>query len=469
MKIIFCGLILSFLFIGINAQQKITVEAKVNEQVELLSIVARLAEFDEYINNDFKVYAEEVDRYFGKYKNHELIEFAKKLRQSNGIGYDRVMAMAAHLSPALTPKVPFTETVPSKGWGKKNAEEFSRLLQKFYKDAECEKFFKAHAEMYRQTEERYQKIADQVDMLWFEKFYGEHPGNFHIYIGLLTGGGNFGAKVIYPKGKKDIFAIMGTTSADENGIPKYSVDAELPIIIHEFNHSFINHLVDENPKPFEASCEKIYKLVADKMKKQAYSGWQTPLNESLVRAGVIRYTFEHKGIEKANLEIISEKGRGFAWMDELFVLLGTYENNRKTYPTLRSFIPILVGYHADLVKRVEDKLAAFEALKPKVAAIEEFKNESADVSPNTKQITFVFDKPLRGKGVSINLGSLGNTGMPEVEKGIGFYNADATKYTLKVVLKPDHQYEFVMTGNSFISKDGYPLQEFVVKFKTKKE
>lgn len=470
MKTVFCGIVLFLSLIGINAQPKFSIKAEVNQQVELLSIVARLAEYDEYVNNNFKVYADEVDKHFGSYKNHELIEFAKKIREKNGIGFDRVMAMAAHLNQNFTPKVPFTETVPNKNWGKKDAENFARLIQKFYKDAECEKFFKAHAAMYQLAEQRYQKIVDDIDIPWFEKFYGERPkGKFNVYVGLLLGGGNFGAKVIYPKGKQDIFAIMGVTAADEKGIPVFSAEAETPVIIHEFNHSFVNHLVDENPKPFEESCSKIYKFVAENMRRQAYGGWQTPLNESLVRAGVIRYLTEHKGIEVANTEIIGEQGNGFVWMDELVVLLGTYENTRKFYPTLRSFMPVLAGYHVDLAKRVENKIKKFEALKPKITAIDVFKNEAQDVDPNIKLITFTFNRALRGVGISINYGKLGAEAFPELEKGFGYYNEDATKFTLKVKLKPDWNYEFVMSGEAFISKDGYPLQEYVVKFKTKKE
>ncbi|MET0752086.1 MAG: DUF4932 domain-containing protein, partial [Pyrinomonadaceae bacterium] len=316
---------------------------------------------------------------------------------------------------------------------------------------------------------RYQKVVDRIDFPWFEKFYGERPdGTFYVYIGLLAGSGNFGEKVVYRNGKKDIFAIMGVTAADEKGIPTFSADAELPVIIHEFNHSFINHLVDDAPQPFAESCEKIYKLVAEKLQKQAYRGWQTSLNESLVRASVIRYLFEHKGIEAAESEIIDEKGVGFVWMDELFVLLGTYENSRKAYPTLRSFIPVLAAYHTDLAKRVDDKLTKFEAAKPKIAAIEEFKNEALDVDPNTRQITFIFERPMRKrKGISMDYGKDGEAGFPELGKVIG-YSDDGLKFTLEVKLKPNQEYEFVVYGSSFASKDGYPAQDYVVKFKTGK-
>ncbi len=466
MKVFFCGIILFLSFASINAQQKLAIDAKVNEQVELMSIVARLAGYDEYVNNQFRAYAEDVDLHFGKHKNHELIQFARKIRQSNGIGFERVMAMAVHLNPNLTPKVPFTETAPNKSWGKPTAEEFVRLLKVFYKEANCSEFFVSHAGMYRIAEQRYQKVVDEIDIPWFERFYGERPsGTFNVYIGLLNDGGNYNADVIFPKGRKDIFAIMGTSAADDKNLPVFSAEADLPVVIHEFNHSFVNHLVDENRKPFELSCSTIHNLVAAKMSKLAYGSWQTALNESLVRVGVIRYLFDHQSIENTNRKIIEEKANGFVWMDELFVLLGTYENSRLAFPKLRSFMPVLAGYHIDLAKRVEYKIKEFEAMKPKVVAIGEFRNESQEVSSDIKQITFVFDKPMIGKG-SIDYGKSRETGFPEFQKIVG-YSEDSRKFTIQVKLKPNWEYEFIVNGKGFTSKDGYPLQDYVVRFKTR--
>jgi len=40
--------------------------------------------------------------------------------------------------PDFNPLVEFTNTIPEKGWGKKNALEFISLLRKFYQDTDCE-------------------------------------------------------------------------------------------------------------------------------------------------------------------------------------------------------------------------------------------------------------------------------------------------------------------------------------------
>ena len=64
----------------VQAQEQVLLEKPtVDRRVELLSIVFRLAEKQEYSNNRFKVYTDRIDQYFEKHKNHELIQFTKSI------------------------------------------------------------------------------------------------------------------------------------------------------------------------------------------------------------------------------------------------------------------------------------------------------------------------------------------------------------------------------------------------------
>ncbi|HKQ80081.1 MAG TPA: DUF4932 domain-containing protein [Blastocatellia bacterium] len=450
-------------------QESPAVIAKVDPRVELMSIIARLAGFQEYVRNDFKLYADDVDKHFGKHKQHPAVQFAVKIRQSNGVSFDAVMFMAVHLNPppALTPLVAFTDTTPERRWGREPAEEFVKLLQQFYKDADCEGFFKAHADLYRVAEERFQQLLNKVDFAWYKRFYGEAPeGVFNLRLGLLNGGGNYGPKVVYPDGKEDLYAIVGTWRTDSAGLPVYDAET-LPTIIHEFNHSFVNHLVSARWSQFNAAGSKVYQSVADRMRNMAYGAPLTAIQESLVRAAALRYAFEHNAESRATeSEMEREIHSGFIWMDELFALLGVYENSRSSFPTFRSFLPMIEGYYSDLAKRIEFKAAKFDELKPRVAAMAPFNNEAQDVDPGITQMTITFDKPMNVKGYSYSAGQAGEEHFP-IEKALGF-NEAGTAITLQLNLKSDWEYEFVVTGRSFRSKDGYSLRPYTVKFKTKK-
>jgi hypothetical protein len=466
MKILLSLIFFLGCFVYVDAQTAV-VTAKVDRRIELTSIIARLADYKEYVRNDFKSYADEVDAYYAKYKNHPAVEYARKVRQSNNISFDAVPSLAVHLNQNLTPKFLFSDDAPDSRWGKRAAEEFAELLRQFYKETNSEAFFDSQAERYKTAEQRMQTVIQKIDFAWYKNFYGEVPrGTFNLYVGLLNGGMNFGPKVVHPDGKEELFAVIGAWKTDEKNLPVFADDF-LPTIIHEFNHSFINHLVYAREKQFLPSGEKIYQPVAEKMAKLAYGNWKTTVVESLVRAAVIRYLFDHGEFEKASAELLNERNKGFLWIDELFVLLGTYENSRRLYPTFRAFLPVIEGYAVDLAKRIGEKAKYFARRQPRVISIDAFANGAEDVDSRLTKITFTFDQPLEGKGYSINLGSLGRAGYP-LEKAVG-YSEDRTKFTVEVKLKPDTQYEFVVTGASFKSVDAFPLQNYVVKFKTKKE
>jgi hypothetical protein len=222
--------------------------------------------------------------HFDKYKDHELIRFAQEIRDKNWIGFDAVMKMAIYLEqpPTLNPIVPFTDDVPDRRWGKGNANKFLKLLQQFYTDAKCDDFFNAHKDLYRLSEERYKNVYESIDLKWFTRYYGTEPkGSFNIIPGLGNGGGNYGVKAVLPNGKEAMYAIMQTSSIDSTDIPVYDVNFNLPTLIHEFNHSYVNDIQKKYEKDLENSGEKLYGIVAEGMRGQAYTDWKSVLNEAV--------------------------------------------------------------------------------------------------------------------------------------------------------------------------------------------
>jgi hypothetical protein len=69
------------------------------------------------------------------------------------------------------------------------------------------------------------------------------------------------------------------------------------------------------------------------------------------------------------------------------------------------------------------------------------------------------------KGYSISYGERGKDYSPIV--GVVGFSDDGTSFTLNVEIKPNHEYEFIITDRSFKSAEGYPLRPYEVKFKTK--
>ncbi|MGL5891457.1 MAG: DUF4932 domain-containing protein, partial [Bacteroidia bacterium] len=342
----------------------------IDERIELMSIVFRLAGCEEYTSDAYKFYATQIEAHFATYKNHELIEYTKKIRQTNNIGYDAVMSMAIHISaaPNFKPLVPFTSQVPDNRWGKKTADKFLKLLRKFYIDAKCVNFFKNNASLYQDAMLKFLPVYEALDLNWYKSFYGKEPNEkFVIIIGLGNGNGNYGPNLIYPQGNREVYAIMGTWSTDSLGKVNFPFDKYFPILLHEFNHSFVNYLTEKHKIDFQNSGEIIFSAVKNEMNYQAYGDWTTMLSEALVRAAVIQYMIDHNFDKvKINEETEIQLNRGFLWIEELVAELGNYSKQRGKYPTLEAYMPVIIKAYQVYAQNINEYVRRFDEKRPKI-------------------------------------------------------------------------------------------------------
>ena len=323
-------------------QEKVLLEKpKVDEKIELLSIVFRLAEKQEYSNKYFKLYVDRIEQYFEKYKNHELIQFTKSIINENGISFDGPMWLAVHLDDnlkLLTDVKYVWEQDPR--WTKEIVEKFVPLLQKFYKDTKFDIFFKNNADLFDETAKRFAPIYEQINLNWLFSFFGQEPKEiFLINIGFGIGGNCYGVNLDYINGNRKVYAIMGVGMFDNAGYPEFSVMYDLPLVIHEFCHPFVDKLTEKNKEMFRDSGEKISSNIIT----EAYSSWEAVLDETLVNASMIMYMKAHD-FEQSEIEMwigLIKGAFGFFWIEELVEELEGYNKQRDRYPTLESYMPKL--------------------------------------------------------------------------------------------------------------------------------
>lgn len=446
-----------------------TPQPRVDERVELLSIVFRLAGSFEYNMNTVPAYSSDIDRYFLPYRTHPAVQMAHTLADKNDVGFDAVMLMAISLSPPpeLNPLVPFTADIPDKRWGP-DAEKFLPLLRDFYRDTKFADFYAAHQAMYRLAEERFTATLGTVHFGWYSHFYGNAPDlAYHLVLGMNNGGGNYGPRLVHSDGRMDLFSIIGCWTHDGVGNPTYPLDkGYLSTIIHEFNHSFVNPAVAEHWKEF-SGAEQIYTHVAAQMQQMSYGSAQTMVDESLVRAAVIIYFQDAGEDSRKNLKRIREEQRnGFFWMDRLVDSLKRYESLRAQYPTFTSYVPQIALFYSEFAPHVASEAAAFDAKSAHVISVEPFANHAQDVDASATTITITVDKRLDpSAGYSINKRMDGDEHFPITGKPT--FAPDGLHILLPVQLKPNQTYSFVLTPMAFATLDGYPLASYRVEFKTK--
>ncbi len=467
MKKIFLFFVCSFLF-GNLYSQEIPIP-RVDERIELLSTVFRLAGAEEYSNNSFLVYTQKVDEYFAPVKTHELINYISVLRKESNVYYDAVMSFA--IATEITDnKIQFKPNAVldnlHERWRPAESEKFLQLLNQFYTESRFHQFFESQKTLHDTVANRFEKVLKTIDFNWFQRFYGQNSGEtFQLVISLLNGGGNYGPQQQYTDKPNEVFAILGTWDIDSLGFPNYS-DQYAETLIHEYAHSFCNPLIKSNYEALKPTAEKFFKLNKDLLASQAYGNSKIMLYEILVRASVIKYLEETASFSENRIKYLinNEQFSGFIWIDKLLEALKVYENNRTQYPTLESFMPQIV----ETQNRLSPKQVQKEFFKS-CAQIKSFsiKDKSNSVDPAVKELTLSFSQPMNKNVYGIGNGRVANSKAPKFT-GVS-WNETGTKCTFKLELEPNTLYSFNFLGNRFLSETGKPLSKsYQLSFHTKK-
>jgi hypothetical protein len=258
---------------------------------------------------------------------------------------------------------------------------------------------------------------------------------------------------------------MSVGSVDKEGMPKFDEKFYSNMLVHQFNHSFTNDLIDKNKKALKKSGKKLFSMVKLRMAGQAYIKWEAIMYEALVRAAAIKYYKDHNA--KENL-IEEEKRNGFLWIEELVDELEKYDKQRDKYPTLESYMPQLIKAYKIWAKEISQEAKKQDKKRPVVVSISEFKNGDTNVSADIKTITVNFSKPLSGKGHSIWIGAKGMEAFPKVVGKKVRYDNNNQSVVMEVSLEKNKEYQLVFVGDNYTSAEGIGIKDYEVNFKTAK-
>jgi hypothetical protein len=258
---------------------------------------------------------------------------------------------------------------------------------------------------------------------------------------------------------------MGHEDTDSAGFPTYDAQT-VSVLVHEFNHPFINRLGYAHEADFERSAPRVHAFVADAMNEQDYSSWMTMVNESMVRAAVVRYTHATRGADAARAEAAEQRDRRWLWIDELANLFGEYEADRQRYPTLASFMPRVVAYYDSLPPRLPELERRDAAARPKIVSTS-IDNGAQAVDPGLTQLVVRFDRPMQRR-VSVVLGPGGRARSPTYSAVA--WDSTSSEMRLTIGLDPGREYEVGFNSvyaRNFASVDGVTLVPYLLRFKTR--
>lgn len=339
---------------------------KVDERVELLGIVYRLAKPAEFSRDINTNYSKAISNHFDQYASHPLIKHLIFISDSLSkkdveLGYWKLLALAVHLShpPSLEPLVPIN-SFSSDVWDNRELFEAKtiKLLQAFYQDAKCETFFKSQAAYYQSVNRWYEINGKKIDKKWFDHFFGLQPSeNYYPIIGIAVGNGEY-LRVNGHNNHRSTYTVFGCHGFDSNGLPtNFSEPIFSWLLIHEYVHAFTNQLIDDHIHRLQPSAET---LISDPevfalMKDTFYGNWKFLLYESFVRGCHIKYWMDHEiDNSLATAEISRQEKAGFLWINGFVGKLKEYEKNRKNYKDLNAFMPELINYFDQVAKELKN-------------------------------------------------------------------------------------------------------------------
>jgi len=449
-----CSLIL---LPSLFAQNK-TIDVKVDERVELISIVSYLAGYNEYNRaREFPDFNKSVDEYFKAYLNDTLISYAKYLNEERGIGYDAPMTFAVDL--VIDNDIHFNPLTISKAWVKdqrwteENANHYLSLLNDFYKKTKFREFYNKNKSFYSQLEEGFSPIIKSINLAWFDSFYSQKTDNsFTVIISPINGPSNYGPSIKYKDGREAVYSITGSWVFDSTvHVDKKTANGVIQTLIHEFNHSFCNPMVDKYWKELEKNSGKIFKLVEQEMRNQAYGEPVIMMKETLVRTATIKYITDNTKKDSKKY-ITYEESNSFFCVNDMYKALDTYSQERSKYPTFESYMPELCKQFNNIKPRKIKKIIKNSYSDFKIETT--IKDGDTNVPSSTNQLIVKFNKQML---TSCNGTSYGRKAEDKYfPKFISTkWNQDTKKeWVIEIKLEPNTEYSISFPYQFFYDAEG---------------
>lgn len=455
MKKLFAILFITLLSAQISLAQN-PAPVRFDECVDLMATVWRLSGSDEYNRCMVPGYAHEVDSVFAPFKEHSVVRLARLYQEETGIGYDAVVSYGLHLTfsecGTLILNDGFLEDsdISFDRWSDQQKKEFLEPLNDFYRNSHFHDWYSKQEDLHKQFEQAFNAINQQVDYDWFDKYFGPQSGStFRIVLSLLVGPNNYGCSAQLKDGSTALSPVIGNCHVDENGNASYNPYAVLPIVIHEFCHHYCNPLNAQFWPLMRRSAKKVFKERERKLRQYAYGSAKIMMDETFVRASVIRYMVTHYPQVEESAFVKEEERQGFILTQTLCDALKSYELQREAYATISDFMPVYVKAVNDFDLRQYKKQQKQQA-KLNATYTVNLKNGAKNVPSGPFLLIIEFSKPMT-ESIALYK-SASKVDFPPVKDYI--WRDDKT-LEVSFLLEPSHQYGFVVKGSEFPTKDGH--------------
>ncbi len=325
---------IAFLLLSSLATAGERLEVRADPVVELFSVLARLAEYREFVEGvPDTPYARAVDAHFAPHAEHRAVGLTRRLRQRNGVGYNAHADLSLHVDEdlrLLVPLEPFPERLDER-WRSAPTERYLEAVRDFREDTAFDTFWAGQQAYIEEVEARYEAYFGPHEVVtWFDELFGPMDGGrYLVRPGMLSGQHNYGSSARLADGALVFAPVLGVTSADIE-----ASTTSLALVVHELGHGYVNPLFEAHPVALREGAEAAFAHTERQMRAQAYPTWEHLANESGVRAVTVLFALDHFGPEEACAWAAHDVGASFAWVPALVEALDAGRSPIESWPSV---------------------------------------------------------------------------------------------------------------------------------------
>lgn len=448
----------------------------VDPRVELLMAVARNAGFEEYRRSESaSPYSARVDALLAPHLTHPAFDSMRTMRRIHGLSHDAITSLALHVSnpPELAERIPFV-LHPARLDGRLGLEDTRVLLAQLRdlaKAVDWAGFTQREQPFYEKAQQRLSAAVAEagVSTSWFDEHLGVKPAaSVVVIVGLLSGPMNHGCGVEFADGTpEEIRPLIGCWEWDAQGLPVFPNPKEgglTALLAHELCHSYVNPWVIRHAAELHEVGKRLYESVAAEMKSQSYGNWLITMNETAVRACVLRFLAETAGAKLAGVEMKHDLSCSFAWVPALAAELGKAMRvpDGQPRPTLDALTPVIV----QTLSGEADRLAAADARRPRLESSDPA-DGATNVASGEFHLRLKFSAAMNRTGYSV-------VGAPEdvpTDMKLVSVSEDGRNWVFSGTVEAGRSYRVGLNSanfSSFRSVEGVPLKPAVIRFTVEK-
>lgn len=437
--------------------------AMTDERIELTSIVFRLAGMHEFVNDDVYAYTRTIDEYFEGYREHELIQYVRQLREEQRIAYAAAAGSATKLritenGVALHPGLTYADAAQDRRWTEETFARYVALLDDFYRTSGFRAFFEANEALYAAAAGEMDALLSEIDTRWFPSFFGEEFVAPNVYAAMANGRNNY--IVEDPSSAAGYGIVIGCTG-NGSGMPQLS-DSVLPTIVHEICHFYTEPLFQTYWKAMEPAADTLYPSIREQMRRNAYGSAQETTVEWLNNLFKIMYFKENPNSRHpARFLVTLDAERGFIWMQRAFLFMDNFYRNRDTYAYIGDYMPRIVDFLNHTVADLETVLQEYNARNPYIIEVYPAPGDLSDVADSFDEVRITFSVPMGTHAYAYN--NIKDSEYPILPVRAAYWE-DARTFVLKIDsrnFEPGRTYGVRLNRYYFVDQWNHPLRESV--------